>query len=200
VLAADKNAEYALRGLLKNPRRLGVREIQSMVFVHPKRDPGVLRQCHEFLRSQLRRVDYALVVFDCEGCGRADGREAIEGEVEIRLAQNGWAGRCAAVAIDPELEAWVWGEYGEVAASLAWTDFHEGLRAWLVQSGYLEGDRHKPARPKEAFEAVLYQLRRPRSSSLCYELASRLSFEQCLDRAFLKVRRTLAEWFPAEQR
>jgi len=35
VLVADKNIEFAVKGLLSRPRALGVRPITSDFFVHP---------------------------------------------------------------------------------------------------------------------------------------------------------------------
>jgi hypothetical protein len=198
ILVADKNMQLGLQGLLGSPQRLGTCNIASKIFVHPKRDPGVLRQCHDFLRPQLRQAAYALVVFDREGCGNPESREALEIEVESRLAQNGWAGRSAAVVVDPELEAWVWGEYSQVGQLLGWSQEGLALREWLLHKGFLQPGQHKPWRPKEALEKTLYTLRKPRSSSLYFELASHVSIDGCIDAAFLKLKSTLRSWFPAE--
>jgi len=189
--------QLGLKGLLVEPERLGIRDIKSKVLVHPKRDPGILRQCHEFLRPQQRLASHALVVFDREGCGRTATRLALENEVEMRLEQNGWEGRSAAVVIDPELEAWVWGEYAAVAGVLGWPRAGLALQEWLTQRGFLCVGEHKPERPKEALEHALYTLRKPRSSSLYFEVASQVDTNRCVDSAFLKLKATLRKWFPA---
>lgn len=94
VLVADKNMKFAFEGLLLN-RRLTIRALDAAVFPHPKRDPGVLRQCHDFLRSQQRLAAYAVVMFDRAGCGSEESRVVLESEVEARMAANGWVGRSA---------------------------------------------------------------------------------------------------------
>lgn len=197
-LVADKDMELGLQGLLTDPARVGIRPIRSTVLVHPKRDPGVLRQCHDFLRSQQRLASHALVLFDREGCGKVATRVALENEVETRLRQNGWEGRSAAVVIDPELEVWVWGGYAAVATALGWPGAGSALQEWLVQEGFLRLGQNKPERPKEALERTLYALRKPRSSSIYFHVARQLDTDACLDPAFLKLRATLQGWFPPE--
>jgi len=198
ILTADKNTQFGLEGLLTDPARLKIRNTESKTLVHPRRDPGVLRQCHEFLRSQQRVAARALVIFDREGCGSDHDRDALEGEVEKRLAQNGWQDRSAAIVIDPELEAWVWGEYTQIAGVLGWSRAGLTLREWLMQECFLQHGQQKPDRPKEALKHMLYTLRTPRSSSIYLDLASRMSFDRCTDPAFLKLKSTLQSWFPPE--
>jgi hypothetical protein len=196
ILTADKNTKLGLQGLLTRPARLGIRDIESTIFVHPKRDPGVLRQCHEFLREILRQAEFALVIFDREGCGSEEPRTALEATVEKKLAQNGWEARSAAVVIEPELEAWVWGEYAQVGDMLGWQQHGEGLRQWLIQEGFLQPPLLKPGRPKEALDRALRILKRPRSSSIYRDLATGVSFNGCTDPAFQKLKQTLQNWFP----
>ena len=139
-------------------------------------------------------------MFDREGCGSESSRQVLETEVETRLAQNGWAGRFAAVVIDPELEAWVWGEYFRVSALLGWSEEKMPRREWLTQKNFLRPGQGKPERPKEALERTLYALRKPRSSALYFEVASQVNVNSCIDPAFLKLKATLQNWFPAEIR
>jgi hypothetical protein len=125
-------------------------------------------------------------------------RLALENDVETRLRQNGWEGRSAAVVIDPELEVWVWGGYGAVARTLGWHGTGPTLQEWLIQTGFLRLGQSKPERPKEAFEQALYCLRKPRSSSVYFEVVRQVDTNACLDPAFLKLRATLQNWFPPE--
>ena len=69
LLVADKNIEYGMRGLLGRPQAIGIRPIDSKIYVHPHRDPGCARRAHEFLRQFADDYDHALVVFDRQGCG-----------------------------------------------------------------------------------------------------------------------------------
>jgi hypothetical protein len=137
-------------------------------------------------------------MFDRKGCGKVATRLALEEEVETRLRQNGWEGRSAAVVIDPELEAWVWGDYAAVGSVLGWHRTDPTLQQWLAQEGFLRPGQHKPDHPKEAFERTLYTLRKPKSSSLYFDMASQVNTDGCLDSAFLKLRATLQNWFPLQ--
>jgi hypothetical protein len=105
VLVPDKSIEAAILGILSRPEALGIRSVESKVFVHPDRDPGCLLRAHEFLRSMTARFAYGLVLFDRDGCGReGQDREALEEEVTRKLAAAGWDDRAAVIVIDPELE------------------------------------------------------------------------------------------------
>src|SRR6266542_2862642 len=107
-LAADKNIEAAVRGLLARPEALDIRDVTYDVFVHPRRDPGCYHEAHVFLRAFRRDYAHALVVFDRAWEG-APAQEAalLEGAVRERLGTDDWAD---VVVIDPELEVWVWSD------------------------------------------------------------------------------------------
>jgi hypothetical protein len=196
VLLADKDAEFSMRGILSNPLGLRIRDIRFKLIVDRQgKDPGVFRRCHDLLRSSLRLYHHALVVFDRDGCGSQANREVLESETEKRLAQNGWQDRCAAVVIDPELEAWVWSESPHVGAVLGWSSTRGELRRTLVEAGYLDAGQIKPHRPKDAFDLVLPLTNKRHSSALFLELAQKVSFENCKDPSFLKLKATLLNWF-----
>jgi hypothetical protein len=198
VLVADKDARLTLEGILARHRHLGIRRIEATFLAGAYHDSYVFRRCHDLLRPQQKHTARAVVVFDREGCGSLSPRGTLEAEVEMRLAQNGWEGRSVAVAIDPELEAWVWSDSPHVDATLGWEQRGVQLRAWLGEQGFLEQGHSKPVRPKEALEAALRNSNKKRSSSLFRELATRVSFERCTDPAFLKLKSTLQSWFPPE--
>lgn len=198
ILTTDKDTQCALEGLFSRPQALGIRpNLARAILVHPRRDPGVFREAHTFLRPFLNQASYCLVVFDREGCGGTKKREALEGMVQQNLDGNGWIDRSAVVTIDPELEIWLWADSPEVDRALGWPAKGHSLREWLVQSGFLEPGRTKPDRPKEALEAALARTRTGRSSALYRGLASRVSFQRCTDPAFRKLLDLLARWFPA---
>lgn len=196
ALVADKNVEFALRGLLSRPAALGIRPVAFRVFVHPERDPGCLRKAAAFLRPQTAFFRHALVVFDREGCGKDEQpRTDLETEVERGLAGAGWDDRAAVVVIDPELENWVWSDSPEVDRVLGWTELLP-VRDWTRSQGFT-WSHGKPARPKEAMQAALRHVRKPRSSALFAALAQRVGLERCHDPAFGKLRACLQRWFPA---
>ncbi len=196
VLIADKNMEGALRGLLSRPQSLGLRELACDFYVHPERDPGCLRRGHDFLRAFSHRYAHALVIFDREGSGQdALDRSELEQQVEAQLDRAGWSGRAAVVVIDPELEVWVWNDSPHVEAALGWKTENLALRDWLHQKGWLPEGGTKPIQPKKAVEEALRLSRKPRSSSVYQQLAQRVSFDRCVDPAFLKLRQVLSGWF-----
>ena len=200
-LVADKNMEQAVQNLLQRHRALGIRAIRWQIYVHPERDPGCYARSPEFLRPFAHQAARVLVLFDYEGSGKEDTgtREALEADLEARLRDAGWGERAAVVAIAPELEAWVWSDSPHVAAVLGWPREATDLRTWLKQSDYLRDAQLKPARPKEAVEAVLKHVRRPRSSSIYGQLAAKVSLGRCTDPSFAKLKTVLKRWFAVVQ-
>jgi hypothetical protein len=199
ILVADRNMEAAAGGLLSRPEALGITPVSRALFTHPERDPGCFLRGHEFLRPMQRRYARCLMMFDRAGSGREERtREDIERIVEERLSRSGWKGRCAAVVLDPELEAWAWASSPEVDACLGWQSRGPSLRRWLQDTALWPADAVKPYDPKAAIETALREVRKPRSSAVYGRLARQVSFERCADPAFLKFRRVLRSWFGAD--
>ncbi|HWE95148.1 MAG TPA: hypothetical protein VG269_14370 [Tepidisphaeraceae bacterium] len=199
VLTACKNAQFAVKGILSRGASLGIRQIEVEFIVHPQKDPGCVKSAHDLLRAQSKRFDYALVVFDLEGCGVYDKTpDELAEEVRGALQNSGWANRAEVVVISPELEIWVWSDSPEVQNVLGWAGRIPTLRQWLVDMGFLGTlEQQKPSRPKEAVEASLMEAAISRSSALYLELAEKVSLKRCTDPAFVKLKRTLENWFKA---
>jgi hypothetical protein len=199
VLAADKNTAQSVEGLLGRTHSLQIRAVTFEVIVHPQHDPGCFGQSRGVLAVYQKTHAYALVVFDREGCGREQlTREQLEAHVEEELSATGWRNRSAAIVIDPELERWVWSHSPHVATALGWIGRPIDLRRWLVDQGFLaEATQAKPSRPKEAMEAVLRHVRKPRSSAIYRTIATTVSLAGCDDPSFVKFRQTLQSWFSA---
>jgi len=196
VLTADKNMQFAVRGIVDRTRSLHIRPIDADFHIHPERHPGVLGSSHEFLRGFLQSHRHAIVVFDREGCGEeSKNRKDLEATVEDSLRVSGWMNRAAAVVIEPELENWVWSDSPHVARELGWTTGLGNLRVRLQDREFSFRDDGKPSRPKEALEAVLREVRKPRSSALYQSLSQKVGLSRCTDEAFLKLRTTLQGWF-----
>jgi hypothetical protein len=119
----------------------------------------------------------------------------VESEVEHRLSRSGWGDRAAAIAIDPELEIWVWSDSPEVDNVLGWQQREIRLRDWLRNEGFLTGENVKPNEPKRAVDEALRIAGKSRSSSIYRKLAQRVSVSRCEDAAFLKFKATLRKWF-----
>ena len=200
ILAADSNAEFALRGLLGRTVSLGIRDIDAEVFVHPERDPGCLLRGHDFLRNFCRQFEHALLVLDREGCGQ-DGytREELETNLEERLSSSGWGDRARALVIDPELEIWIWSPSPNVDRVLGWESSSQPLREWLRAQGILAPGSIKPSRPKDALTLALRESRTPRSSALYRAVTASVGLTHCTDPAFVKVKGVLKSWFPSQE-
>ena len=196
VLAADKDLQFALEGLLARSEALGIRPIEKDIFVEPEHDPGCALRGVEFLRPFANQYRHGLLIFDHEGSGR-EGHARKQLQDDLNRAFAGFWGehRACAIVIAPELEAWVWSTSPHVAEIAGWGSRHTKLRRWLVQQRWLGRDEIKPARPKEAFQATLRQARHPRSASLYRQLAERVSLQDCEDEAFREFRDVLRTWF-----
>lgn len=198
VLTACKDSEYALRGLLARPERIGIRQVEADFRVHPQKDNGCRSNPEGILRSQARLYRYALIVFDRDGSGeeKAGTASEVAERVEERLGKNGWEkGRVRAVVIEPELEAWVWSDSPQVEQILGWAGQDPGLRRWLESEGFLVPGQLKPHPPKDAVLGALAKVNKPRSARIYQELAETVSFRRCEDAAFARLLEILRVWF-----
>lgn len=197
VLVADKNMESAVRGLVSDPARLGIRDISLEVFVHPQRDPGCRTDAHNYLRSQLNSFSYALVMFDHEGSGENEKSAAeIQDRLERQLGANGWSDRSAVITLEPELEIWVWSTSPRVDQCLGWASSQPELRTALREAGFAFDASGKPVRPKEAMEWALFKAQKRRSSAIFQQLAAQVPLSPCNDPAFKRFVHILRSWFP----
>ena len=200
LLVADKNTDYGIRGLLRRPRALGTRPVDGQVYVHPRHDPGCVREAHGFLRPFVNDYTHAMVIFDRSGSGReALPADRLSEEVRGRLAANGWGDRAEVIVLDPELEVWVFAASPHVERCLGWRG-RAGLREWLERENLWLPGQPKPSNPREALEKALFEAQQPRSSSVYQCLGQRVSVLRCVDPAFRKFKDTLSRWFPPEGR
>jgi hypothetical protein len=155
MLVADNDIRAAVEGLLTRPHAVPMRPIRHASVTHPQRDPGVRLRSRELLAAFRKTHTYALAILDHEGCG---GGSASAAEVEAQIEQScavHWADRIRAIAIDPEIESWVWSDSPRVDAALGWSGRSPDLRDWLTSTGYVTARHDKPHQPKEAFDAAL---------------------------------------------
>ena len=178
------------------PRKLGIRPISPQIDVlHGTNDPGMLNEAAQYLRKDANLYDYALVLFDREGCGREElPAEELESLVQERLDANGWKERSAVIVIDPELEEWVWSDSPHVPTVIGL----ERDTLASVLNNYPKSENGKPRPPKIALETALKRTRRPRSSDIYKELAGKVSYTRCKDGAFQRLLSVLRSWFPPE--
>lgn len=197
VLAADKDLEHALKGLLPRAPALDIRPITFDVFVHPRHDAACARQGVAFLSNLSERYAHGLLMFDHEGSGKEqESARAVQEALNREFAGSSWGGRARAIVLSPELEAWIWSDSPHVDDVAGWKDRRPPLRRWLIDQRLLRDGETKPQRPKEAFLAALHEARVARSASLYGRMAEKVSVRRCADESFQALRRTLQNWFP----
>ena len=195
ILVPDKNIEFALRGALGRPEALAIRPITHEYRPHMGRDGGARATGVDVLARERRRFNHALLVFDLEGCGAEPDRSAadLESELDARL-QVLWGGLAKAIVIAPEADVWVWGSDNALRQAFNWP-LELGIRDWLKSEGFAFDACGKPARPKEALDAMRPVHRQPRSSALYEKITGRISLQRCADPAFRRLRAALQAWF-----
>lgn len=204
-LVADKNMEAAFGGFLGRDQfhsSLGTAPFTfdpdvDLLVDEGGSDPGVFRRAHEILRSYTSTHRHAVVALDCDWAG-SPGAEAIVSGISDRLRSVGWKSEYfAVIAIDPEIEAWMWQDSPHVSSAL-WYRKKKNLRRYLQENDRWPKEMGKPPSPKEAMEWVLRGTRRRRSSQIYREITSEVSVRQCQDGAFQELADRLRLWFPEE--
>ena len=127
VLVADSDMQAAVRGALGRPQALRVRDIIFDILRHPQRDNGCRVRGAQFLKQFTSSYEHAIVMFDWEGSGATASAQDTEESVERELSKTGWSNRAVAVAIEPELEAWIWSDSPHVKKILGWGKKKTGI-------------------------------------------------------------------------
>ena len=200
VLVADADMREAMRGVLGRSDSVAPSRLDFEVQRHPQRDGGCRTGAATYLRPYLKRFRYCMVVFDRHGCGSRDPREDIQREVECDLARNGWGDRAKVIVIEPELEAWIWGDLKAASKHVGWPGRHTALRERLADEGHWPRGQDKPCDPKQAMREAMSRSplrRQPRRSARVFrKIAESARFDGCRDAAFNELRATLGTWFP----
>jgi hypothetical protein len=196
VLVADNTMKLTVQSLLLRTQSFGIRPIQADIFHHPEHDPGCRLKGIDFLADFTNQYQYALLMFDYEGSGE-NSKSACDLETELTQALygSGWNNQATVLVIEPELDIWIWSDSPHVPTMLGWNGDYSDLRRWLESKGFWESGSSKPSRPKEAVEAALREVRKPRTSSLYSQLANKVSLSRCTDRAFTRFKSILQRWF-----
>lgn len=157
-------------------------------------DGGVHLRCHQILRSYLTTHQRALVVLDQQFGGERPADE-VRVEIENRLNANGWAGRAAAVVIEPELEVLLWQDNVNVERALR----HQGpsLRQLLATDGRWPEGALKPPAPKDVIQTLIRTNRAGPPVVVYSQIAKSVTTAGCVDPAFHRFRNALRAWFPA---
>lgn len=207
ILVADNMMVGAIKGFFSNPQwhmKLGCSQFDfdprtDLICDSLGNDQGVYTRAHELLRPYLTSYDKAIVILDCDWNGKhRKQRSDITKHITGNLAVNGWdQGKHRVIAIDPELENWLWqGDNPNVADALGYKG-KGSLRELLKHQGLWKEGAAKPDDPKAAALWVLRQTGQPLSSSVYERLCAKVGLGGCVDPAFNDLRNALLEWFPA---
>ena len=198
VLAADQDIRATVRTLLDRPNILGIRKISHFVDYLPLHDSGFIKHWDKTLRPLLSTYDKAMLVFDKHGSDGRGSSADIEKALEEDMSKNGWKNRCKAIAIDPEVEAWIWTGSNKCAEILNWSSY-EDLRKFLNDRGMWPEEVDKPPKPKTAYENLIRHSKVRKSPSIFSRIANsvnKANLENCEDEAFNRFRSALQLWFP----
>lgn len=199
LVVADSYQEKVMEALLPRLPFSHTATFSYDIIRNPRNDSGSYNDSHELLRPYINQYSFAIVVFDHEGSGveNIKTREQTEMDVEHLLSINGWGDRKAAIVIDPELENWMWIDSPHVQDAIGWESI-EPLYVWARSNGKIAYGEAKPIRPKETLEEALRTSRTAKSAAIYKKIASRVSYRDCIDPAFLKLLGVLQVWFPAK--
>lgn len=190
---ADKTMGETFRGFLGRADRdqqLGCGPFEfdpgEDVFVAAgQNDPGLWTRANELLRPFLATHHKAVVALDCAWVG-SPGQAAIRDRIVQQLLGSGWdADRFVVIAIDPELEEWIWQDSPIVEKELRHPG-PESLRLSLSQRGLWPANRSKPPSPKEVFLQVQEENRVKKSSAVFKRIAAAAPIVACSDPEFRK--------------
>ena len=109
-----------------------------------------------------------------------------------KAAMDDWA---EVVAIEPELENWIWVEPLHLQTVTAWSE-STSVNEWLKSTGKWAKGAAKPSDPKAALDDVCQLARVPRSAVIYKYIAAKAGLAKCTDPAFLAMRSILQGWFP----
>ncbi|HEX5051381.1 MAG TPA: hypothetical protein VFZ65_06385 [Planctomycetota bacterium] len=195
-LVADKNMEAVVDGVLARPEALGIRAITFRILRHPQHDSACFHDPTPLLRTTRGEASHAIVLLDRAWEGAPDKpTDQLEADLEHELHQLG-AGWARGIIIDPELEVWLFRRSPRLDAALGWHGRQPPLAERLASDSRWPMDAAKPSDPKATIEWALEQVRKPRSSSIYRDIASKLGLKACTDPSFLRFQATLRAWFP----
>ena len=104
ILAADKDLEFALRGMLSRPEALGMRTVEEDIFVHPEHDPACALRGVDFLDNLSGQYRYSLLIFDHEGSGKeATVPQELQESPNAEFVSSTWGNRARAIVLSPRV-------------------------------------------------------------------------------------------------
>lgn len=205
ILVPDGAYPLVLSSFLSDrTQSLGLRRIDLEIVKDAFRDSS--REAVELLRPFQRTCSHALIIRDLHGSGWEDkGANVLEDELKEQMIVSGWTkGQCAAVVVEPEIEAWL---------RFDSSHFHQLIRdrarkkvEWdqlllrplideLISKRGGKNEQGKPLNPKETFEDILSYFGIQRSNALYGQLASVESLRGCSVASFNRLIEIFRDWF-----
>ncbi len=201
VLVADEHMQRTMQSLCGRYGDLGTCRFAFTVDRHLGRDSGCRVYAIDHLKPISNRYCRCIVMFDYHGSGTSESRRNTQVRLEKEL-EDDWNDRVKVIVIEPELEAWVWGDMAALSKCLGWPDGGQ-LRDWLSKRNLWCQDHAKPRDPKQAMKQATWHAPTRRwhriSGRLFGELAKTTNLNNCQDPAFQELRATLQCWFPPEK-
>lgn len=122
VLTADADALAVMNAVLARPGDLGIRPVSFRVDRHFGRDPGVVKDGPELARMKAPKREFSKVIllWDHQGSGWEPRFTPAESEARIQARLDGvsWKDHSCAIALAPELEAWLCQDSSAIARFL----------------------------------------------------------------------------------
>lgn len=206
VLVPDGAYPLVLSAFLESrTKSLGLRRVEYEIVKDAFRDSS--REAVELLRPFQRRCSHALIIRDLHGSGWEDkGADALEETIKQEMVVTGWsAGRCEAIVVEPEIEAWLRFDSTHLhqlirdraRRKIEWEDLLlQPLIDELIEKQGGKNSHGKPVQPKEAFEEILRHFGIQRSNALYGQLAGVESLKGCSVASFNRLNQKLRSWFP----
>lgn len=208
-LVADGQMNETVKGFFENPaydQRLSCHKFgfdpREDLLPHPKKDPGVYSDAHNFLKLYLDTHQHAVVMLDFAFNDNLENGdiEKLKADIEKNMLSVGWpAERFHIMVIDPELEVLMWQEDTRKLEEILDYRFDAGsLRAWLKDRGMWDEGVPKPPDPKAALNTIRSdnQGRSISPSQIFRRVAKDVSFRRCKDQAFTGLWAQLQAWYP----
>ena len=197
VLVADKDMEYALKGLLARPAALGIRSVNADILVHPQHDAACAQRGVPFLAGFSDQYEYGLLMFDHEGSGKEDIPALdLQKQINEEFLRSTWGTRARAIVLSPELESWVWSD------SPTLTTWQGGkieilrfVAGWPIRAGY-KRTRPNPGSPKRRSGQLCVRHKRPKARPCMSRLRTRFPCMDAATRRFMNSKAPCKVGFP----
>lgn len=208
-LVADGEMQATVEGFFSNnafEQRLQCNRFEfdtkQDLIKHPRKDPGVYQDGHNYLKSYLDSHQYAVVMVDFDfnnNLSAMDYGQFCE-DIKANMRSAGWPDeRYFVMAINPELEVLMWqSDTRRVEPIFDYQGPTGGLRAWLQERNLWDEGLSKPQDPKAAIDKVRGQNwgRNKTHSQLFKRIARDVSFRGCEDESFIGLLQQIQVWFP----